>query len=355
MKEIGSEFSLYSETDYYFSHIKSFGKSVRFLRCGRDAIGYVANLLTRNTGIILMPAYCCDSMVNPFEIRGWKIVYYTINEDLSIDVQYLISAYDKYHPDVVLLMNFFGITDTSKSVNTIRDKCPGIQIIEDITHSLLDLDKIYSNQVDYYVGSIRKWFGIVDGALVIATKNDTPEIDYFESDFVTLRRQGLSLKEEYIHTNSTETKKTFRKVLLDAEKSLNNGSNPCSISPDSQSILENMNVETLRNSRKINTKVLFGLLKTIPEISFPKKIDNILEITPFSIPILINNRDSVQKKMTKRGVYASLLWPLSEDARNISPIALEMENTMLSIPIDQRYDASDMQTIYKVIKNSLTK
>ena len=76
MKEIGSEFSLYSRNDYYFRRIKSLGKSVRFLRCGRDAIGYVADLLTKESGIVLMPAYCCDSMVNPFIIRGLKIIFY---------------------------------------------------------------------------------------------------------------------------------------------------------------------------------------------------------------------------------------------------------------------------------------
>jgi len=353
MKEIGSEFSLYSETDYYFSHIKNFGKSVRFLRCGRDAIGYVANLLNRNTGIILMPAYCCDSMVNPFEVKGWKIVYYPINEDLSIDVQYLISANEEYHPDVVFLMNFFGIADTLKSINIIRQKCPGIQIIEDITHSLFDLDKIYSNQVDYYIGSIRKWFGIVDGALVIATKNEIPEIDYFESDFVTLRRQGLSLKEEYIHTNSPETKQIFRKVLFDAENSLDNGSNPCSISPESQLILDNMNVETLRNNRKCNAKVLLDRLSTVPKIQFPKGIENILKITPFSIPILVENRAFIQTKLASNGIYCSLLWPLSNEARKISRFAEKMESSMLSIPIDQRYDASEMNIIYNVISDLL--
>ena len=84
MKEIGSEFALFSNEEYYFKHIKSLRNSTRFLRCGRDATGYVANLLKRKSGIILMPAYCCKSMVDPFLIRGWKVEYYPIKNDFSL-------------------------------------------------------------------------------------------------------------------------------------------------------------------------------------------------------------------------------------------------------------------------------
>lgn len=355
MKEIGSEFSLYSRNDYYFRRIKSLGKSVRFLRCGRDAIGYVADLLSKESGIVLMPAYCCDSMVNPFIIRGWKIIYYPINEDLSVDFENLISIAENYTPDIILLMNFFGIAETSDTIRLIRDKWSDITIIEDITHSLFDLEEIYSDQVDYYIGSIRKWFGIPDGALVISNRNFESEIKYYETDFVTLRSQGLSLKEEYNHTNDPDTKFIFRKMLSDAEVSLDNGRYPCSISYESQYILDNMNVETLRNNRKLNAKVLLNCLSTVPKVKFPKGIENILKTTPFSIPILVENRTFIQNELASNGIYCSLLWPLSEEARKMSPFAKMMESSMLSIPIDQRYDASDMNIIYNAISNLLKK
>ena len=106
MKEIGSEFALFSNEDYYFKRIKSLRNSVRFLRCGRDVIGYIANLLNSKSGVILMPAYCCASMVQPFVIKGWKVEYYPIKNDFSANDEYIVSFCKKKLPDAILLMNF---------------------------------------------------------------------------------------------------------------------------------------------------------------------------------------------------------------------------------------------------------
>ena len=353
MKEIGSEFSHCTIEDYYFSRIKDLGKAVRFLRCGRDAIGYVADLLDKKSGVLLMPAYCCDSMIQPFVIRGWKIEYYPINKDFSVDINFVVSTFEKSKPDAIVLMNFFGLTDTSEVISIAKTKCKNIQIIEDITHTLFDIEKTYSSHVDYYIGSIRKWMGITDGAIVISTKNDIPNITFSNSNFIFLRSKALNLKEEYLHTNSPSIKLMYRKILSEAENSLENGKTPYLISPSSQITLDHLNCESLKNSRKWNASVLLELLKTIPEIKLPENINNILERIPFSIPIFVKDRDIFQKRMANKGIYASVLWPLNPEAREKSAFAGELETTMLSIPIDQRYNAEDMKLIYKVIRKTI--
>ena len=355
MKEIGSEFSLSADRDFYFKRLREIGKSNLFLRCGRDALGFVADLITMRSAVILMPAYCCDSMVKPFEIRGWNVVYYPVNSDLSVDVSHLLSAYDSYHPDILLIMNFFGLSNTKETAVQIKIKWPNINIIEDITHTLFDFEKSFTTQVDFYVGSIRKWMGITDGAMVISTKTQMSLLDYRESDYINLRQKGLDLKEAYNHSGDPSIKLQFRKMLSDAESTLQDGKKPFLISPDSHSMLDNLNVGSLKNSRKGNASFLLQLLKTIPGINYPGNIDQILTITPFSIPVLINNRNMVQKKMAEKGVYAALLWPLTKKAKEISSVATLMENKMLSIPVDQRYNASDMLHIYNIIKKLVNK
>ena len=350
MIEIGSEFSLCSNDDYFFSRIRNFGKKAIFLRCGRDALGYIAGLIKKKSGIILMPAYCCNSMVDPFVLKGWKIIYYPINSGLSIEEEYLISICEKNKPDAILTMNFFGLSDTKPITNLIKTKYPDIQIVEDITHTLLDIENSYTENVDFYIGSIRKWMGITDGALVISTKKEIQGIEYIENEFVSIRLKGLNVKEDYRYSQENSIKLKYRKILLEAEKVLENGKIPYSISPASQKLLDNLNVGSLRNARKKNASNLLRLLKTIPEIDYPGNIESILDFTPFSLPILVKNRDNIQKKMAEKGVYAALLWPLNMEARKESPFAAKIEDLMLSIPIDQRYDADDMEYIYNVIK-----
>ena len=139
-------------------------------------------------------------------------------------------------------------------------------------------------------------------------------------------------------------------MFLEAEKSLDDGKNPILISPDSMKLLENLNCSVIKNRRKWNANTLLNLLKTVSGVYFPLNIDQILKTTPFSIPVLIKDRNSFQKKLAEKGIYASVLWPLNDDAREKSLFAVEMENSMLSIPIDQRYDSSDMQKIYDIFK-----
>lgn len=69
------------------------------------------------------------------------------------------------------------------------------------------------------------------------------------------------------------------------------------------------------------------------------------------LPILLNNRDEVQKAFAQQGLYCQLLWPLSEEARTKCNMAAKMEREMLAIPIDQRYDYEDIEEIGHIIKS----
>ena len=69
------------------------------------------------------------------------------------------------------------------------------------------------------------------------------------------------------------------------------------------------------------------------------------------LPILINNRDKVQRQFAKEGLFCQLLWPLSEEAPKVCKTAAKMEKEMLAIPIDQRYDYYDIEQIGHIIRS----
>jgi dTDP-4-amino-4,6-dideoxygalactose transaminase len=349
MKEIGSEFSLSVEKGNYFSKINSLGEKNTFLRCGRDAIGLVAELLETQTHIILIPSYCCDAMVQPFVSRGWDVEYYPIMDNFSTDIQYLISLIKRKKPDAVLIMNFFGVSDTHQIVDRIRSENSSIQIIEDVTHILFDFDKAYSDKIDYYVGSVRKWMGIVDGGLVVSNKKSILKVKFKESEFVTLRREAFKIKQQYNSMSESLIKDRFRRLFLDAEKSLNNEVEPLSISVESKKLIDSYNYSLMVKTRKKNARVLIKLLKLIPHIRLPYNFDILLESTPFSVPILVKGRDKLQSELARKGVYLSVLWPLNEKSRKISHFSAELEGSMLSIPVDQRYTPEDMKYICKLL------
>ena len=71
--------------------------------------------------------------------------------------------------------------------------------------------------------------------------------------------------------------------------------------------------------------------------------------SPFSLPILVDNRDEVQSALAKKGVYTQLLWPICEEAQAFCPVSMMMDARMLSVPIDQRYSWDDMEDIASII------
>ena len=84
MREFGSEHPAILLPDGYIDTFNQYGKCT-WLRSGREALHLVALNLNpiKQKPVVLMPAYCCHSMVDPFEKAGCKVVYYRLNRDPS--------------------------------------------------------------------------------------------------------------------------------------------------------------------------------------------------------------------------------------------------------------------------------
>ena len=62
--------------------------------------------------------------------------------------------------------------------------------------------------------------------------------------------------------------------------------------------------------------LLNGKIKMIPGLEWS------FNGAPFSLPILVENRDVVQKQLAQKGVYAPVLWPIDEKARKTCEVLL---------------------------------
>ena len=89
--------------------------------------------------------------------------------------------------------------------------------------------------------------------------------------------------------------------------------------------------------------VLGGKIESIPGI------ERCLNNAPFSFPIIVNNRDTIQKRLAQAGVYAPVLWPIPSKARARCSVSARMSDQMLSIPIDQRYNYDDIEDIARIV------
>lgn len=353
MREYGSEHPSIVLPDGYFEGLKKYGRELTYLRTGREALMYAScNCKPGKEAVILCPAYCCWSMTAPFEFTGWTVIYYRLNKDLTINEEYLEVLFRGCRPDAILTMNFYGSASTQSAIAKVKAYNDKITVIEDFSHCTFCLDKIFNEQVDYYVTSIRKSIGVCDGALVLSKKpTNKAYIQHEAPDFGTLRLGAQRQKGRYAFTKSLEDKEEFLSEIRQGEAMIDKLEGVHPISEISEKMIATINGEEIAFARRENMKHLWELLEG--KVEMVPGLERCFDGAPFSLPILVDNRDEVQKKLAQQGVYAPVLWPISDAVRKVCEVSTYVSDCMLSLPIDQRYNYDDIEEIASIVLNTL--
>ena len=340
MREFGSEFEIDHLPDGYFSGLARKMAYSAFTRSGREAIGLALEGIPAGTA--LLPAYSCWSMSLPFEAAGWRVEYYPLKPDITVDIPKLQELINELSPKAVLVMDYFGFAPTCDAVKAVRNADTGILLIEDFTQCLFSIGDKWNDEVDCYVASIRKSIGVPDGGVILSKKPlKTEALSEAQTEFVSCHIEAGRTKNLYMYSADIADKEAFRAAQAKAGEEIKADYKLYKISSTALGILNNTDAETVRSARRLNYEHLYQLIKD------NKYIDVMFQpagnSAPFMMIVKSHQRDLLQAELAKKGLYCQLLWPLSEKARTVCPVAREMEETMLAIPIDQRYDYYDIE------------
>lgn len=140
-----------------------------YTRNGRAAIGIAAQKLmyAERPNVVLLPAYHCPALVEPFLWLGYQVRFYPIKPDLSVDAdmfQRLLT------PDVThcLLVRFFGFKQNIEQIITLCHAANKL-IVEDCAHGLVDFIEALQQpdpRVAARICSINKVLPSIDGGLL---------------------------------------------------------------------------------------------------------------------------------------------------------------------------------------------
>jgi len=351
MKEYGSNFELsYTKGIGTGTELRDTGDHI-YLRSAREALFLIAqNEKREGKKVVFMPALCCNSMIQAFVQLEYEIVFYRICNDLTIDYGYLSEVIRD--DSLLLIMNYHGhISFKINEIITIIDG-RNIKIIQDCTQ------QIFSDELkvdaDYYIGSLRKWLPIPDGAFLSGSVSDIMRNDVVTTDedpFVIEAFKGMQEKTEYLSTGRSELKKSYRQRNAFCMDYLKGTIVPNRMSDVSKEIVQNdLYIELIKKQRHENYMTLCNALKV--------KHGEILRLAtnqscPLCLPIIIENRDTVQRILAENNVFCQVLWPIPGYANQICRFSSWFSNHMLAVPCDQRYDIFDMQEIAKRIQKVL--
>lgn len=346
MVELGSEFDLSLDSlsrveNNLFSYLSVFGEHVELFDSGRSAIRFLASSLK---GKILLPEYICESVISCFDIHN--VTFYKVHKDFSIDLEDLEK---KISPCTVaiFLMHYFGAVQNDQILSELKAIAEerGLVIIEDTTQSLFSKKNTIG---DYMVSSIRKWMPIPKGGVLYYSKD---RLGLERKGFIVSkdneRIAGMVLKNLFLK-DELDCNAEYRKIFSCCEDRLDEQQEIFLISDLSRFIISCIDIGSLVEKRRTNYRLLKDYLGSIGVEPAVKLSGN---ECPFVLPIRIPDRDKFRNYLMDNRVYCAVHWPSDGIREEERSQFVENYSTLISLPIDQRYDEEHLQYLISIIDN----
>ena len=371
--EIGSFFEINPATvkkggeasTLHLSQVDKYGKEhCCYTASGREAIELALISLERERPDIrkrcLLPAYMCDCVFLPFLHRGWELVFYSVDRELEAAGEEIFRLALEHDPGLIFIHPYYGADTCAGLRRQLAGlRRSGVLVMEDVTQSYY-LEEA-GKDADFVVGSLRKWYAVPDGGFVASNIPLAEDVLETGEEYARERLVPLVQKWEYLKEKEKERrtggaltagwlprKAEYLKRNRNLENALDCYQGVRRISRISAEILSRVDEEGARRRREENYHALYQHICGMKRLwaILPEKETH----APLYLPVYVKERDSLQRFLAGYGIYAPVLWPVGEENKDF----LQGDGTyifehMLALPIDQRYDAGDMEQLAEVL------
>jgi tRNA isopentenyl-2-thiomethyl-A-37 hydroxylase MiaE len=314
MKEIGGYFGL------ELPRKTEFHQQAGRVNNGRNAFRYL--LKANRPSKIFIPAYVCDSILEP--LKKEKIAYEFYYIDSKFHIKYNIGLGNK---EKILYVNYFGMKD-----DYVR------KVVEDYGKNSVVIDNtqaFFSRSIDgvdaFY--SARKFFGVADGAYVYANKKLEEDVpSSFSCDNYAHLLGRLDMDASSFYSAFQKNEERHSQMALGKMSSL------------TQRILSSIDYDEVAKIRKRNFNRLHKYLGRYNELAIPVNIHGVPMVYPFKSSIA-----ALRDKLIQAKIYVARYWEEVLSRVEKTAFEYEMVEFCLPLPIDQRYSEYDMNKIIKII------
>lgn len=296
------------------------------LNTARNCLEYI--LLARQYKKVYVPYYTCDAILEPFHkspVFKPEIQFYRIDRNFDpIEIPNLSSG------EAFLYTNYFGLKQ--ETIGKLV-KSYGNRLIVDNSQAFFDLPQ---PGIDTFY-SARKFFGVSDGAYLYT---DHRLLDYYglridrDCSFARMnaliKRIDLGAEAGYEDFQKIEESLRYEPIKL--------------MSRLTESILESIDYEAVRNKRRRNIEILYDKLFQLQRLEF--------EYRNYAVPMcypFLAKESTVRSKLIANKVYVPMYWPNVLNNCGDASIEYLYASRLLPLPIDQRYDEEDMSRIASLI------
>ena len=360
---IGSEFGLTARSGYnrFVGNRRStdfpvtWDSGTVFTSNGRAALLLAAQAVRQqgasHADSVLLPAYLCHSMVQPFQDLGFHVHFYPVDAQLHIDSDELLERVSE-RTVAVMLMHYFGWPQAESLVELLREAFPQLAVIDDRTHLLLS-DLATTTTPDCRTISVyspRKWGPFPDLGLILWPEQmqQAPERLAVDWPFALLRLWGSILRSLFFLWPKDRLRQWSLGPFRKAESLLDQRIHTGRASWISRLLWRHWDWAKAWRVRRDNSKYL---LDNWPSVSLRPLFAQLgPQVCPVGIPMYTEYRDRVKQHLIANQVFPPIHWlqPPAVPASDF-PAAAVLARQELTIPIDQRYDTGDMDHILEVV------
>jgi hypothetical protein len=288
-----------------------------------------------------MPAYLCHTVGDAAKKAGVQLHFYPIDCQLQISDTGWIDNINE--TDLVLFIDYFGFSSDRSILKQVKEK--GGIVVEDGAHSLLSqYDRSYT---DYVLFSPRKLIGIPAGAILMAMNEDVDfgPLQPAPRDALNAVYQAFLMRTAFDKGNETDN--NWFGVYKQAEALQPTGD--YAIDDFSRSLLDiAFDYETIASKRRRN--FLF-LLDRLEDIATYKTLPD--DVVPLGFPVLLDNRDTIQKELFKHNIFCPIHWPIDGVIPKNYHSSFDLNKRILTLICDQRYSIEQLEQMVDIMESRL--
>lgn len=311
---------------------------------GRAALYLILqNLKSIGVSHVHLPAFLCESILQPVKALELDYSFYPVQLDLTAQP-------DPPKNSAVLLIHYFGCIN--KATDSLReDSGKDYYLIEDASHVFLNKDYFLEDGIQFVFFSTRKHGPTVLGGwcnLDMDLENPSKDIDLYTWKSLAARMiKGMYLIESDEEVDQS-TESFYLELFRELEVSLDSDIYPTKPPKIVLDIIDGLDWEEISRRRRDNWQALDDIIEDKVE-RFSKELTK--GNVPLGYVIRHKNRNGIREKLAKHRIFAPVHWPLpNEINRKRFPNSVALSDSLLTIPIDQRYSQDDITYLADVLK-----
>ncbi|MFT5232593.1 MAG: hypothetical protein ACI9UQ_000615 [Candidatus Krumholzibacteriia bacterium] len=321
-REIGGYFELEPGSDRLGTDAPHLGPDAVRLNSGRNALR--AALMASGAKRIHLPDYLCESVVQTVRMAGVEPVFHHLDDQLqpAVDI-----ACDQ--DELWLSVNYFGLMDAAMSEaahqtdRLVVDNCQAFYAAP-----LAGVINLYSP---------RKFFGVPDGGYVVGIAAGD-----WSSDNSQDRMKHLFLRAEQGAEAGYAAFQDHEQIFADLPVR--------SMSPLTQTLLATVDYAAAAEQRLENYRLLNDKLGADNQLSIAVNHDG--NGVPLVYPF-VNEAEGLRAKLHRHDIFAASYWPGCLQRPECGRQARNLARNLTALPIDQRYNAQDMDQIARAVREHL--